>query len=88
MSPGRLAWPMPTYRLYRKIARASEQDVPPLVWELRHYWHCCRNCPGWPNVPYSRWRSTNPKADLLVCQACVGLVRMGACDEPESVRLD
>ena len=52
-----------------------------MVWELRHYWHFCRNCPGWPDGPLSQWRFTGPSPDLPLCQACVGFVRMSACAE-------
>ena len=77
---------MSSYRIYRKLSQANRQDVALTVWQLRHYWHFCRNCPGWPDVEFTRWRFAQPRDDLIPCQACVGLVRMGVCAEPDSVQ--
>ena len=64
------------YRLYRRLGRARERDVPPTVWQLRHYWHFCRNCAGWPDGPPSQWRFTRASPELVLCQACVGFARI------------
>ena len=73
---------MPSYRVYRKLGPANREDVAPMVWRLRRFWHFCRNCPGWPEDVQSRWRFTAASPELLRCQACVGLVRMSACETP------
>lgn len=70
-----------SYRLYRRLGRARERDVPPTVWQLRHYWHFCRNCAGWPDGPPSQWRFTRASPELALCQASVGFARMSACSE-------
>ena len=69
-----------THRLYRRLGAATARDVPPMVWELRHYGHFCQNCPGWPDGPQTQWRFTHASTELVRCQACVGLARMNVCD--------